>query len=277
MKRCPHCGVQDHDEAILCKSCMRNFSAPPERKAVPERKRQGSPLRLLLSLLFFGAVGYVVTNPDHALELIAQLKDQLLEAPADQVADADAAAPADAPPETPPPAPALPPAAPLAPPPTEPSSEPPVREAAPRPAPRRPDPRPVEQPRVDDRRPAEPRLESPRPERPAVAETAVTTPAPPPPAQPLRVGGNIKQPTKVRDVRPAYPATAQSSKVQGIVIIEATIGPDGRVRDARILRSVPLLDEAALEAVRQWEYEPTLMNGKPTAVIMTVTVNFRLQ
>ena len=61
------------------------------------------------------------------------------------------------------------------------------------------------------------------------------------------------------------------------MIIEATIGADGRVRDTRVLRSVPLLDDAALSAVRQWEYEPTLLNGKPVAVIMTVTVNFRLQ
>ena len=65
--------------------------------------------------------------------------------------------------------------------------------------------------------------------------------------------------------------------MQGIVIIEATIGPDGNVRDARILRSIPLLDDAALQAVRQWQFEPTLLNGVPTPVIMTVTVNFRLQ
>ena len=76
---------------------------------------------------------------------------------------------------------------------------------------------------------------------------------------------------------PGYPAVAQASRVQGIVIIEATIGPDGRVRDARVLRSIPLLDDAALDAVKQWRYEPTLLNGVPVAVIMTVTVNFRLQ
>jgi len=81
----------------------------------------------------------------------------------------------------------------------------------------------------------------------------------------------------VRDVRPVYPADALSRKIQGIVIIEATIGSDGRVRDTRVLRSVAMLDEAALAAVRQWEYAPTLLDGKPVAVIMTVTVNFRLQ
>ena len=81
----------------------------------------------------------------------------------------------------------------------------------------------------------------------------------------------------MRDVRPVYPADAQSRKIQGIVIIEATIGADGRVRDTRVLRSVAMLDEAALAAVRQWKYAPTLLDGKPVAVIMTVTVNFRLQ
>jgi protein TonB len=102
-------------------------------------------------------------------------------------------------------------------------------------------------------------------------------PPPPPPAAPVRVGGNIKAPTKTKDVRPIYPAIAQSARVQGVVIIEATIGPDGRVRDAKVLRSIPLLDQAALDAVRQWEYTPTLLNGVPVPVIMTVTVNFTLQ
>jgi periplasmic protein TonB len=102
-------------------------------------------------------------------------------------------------------------------------------------------------------------------------------PPPPPPAAPVRVGGNIKPPQKTRDVRPTYPAIAQSARVQGIVIIEATIGPNGKVQDARVLRSIPLLDQAALDAVRQWEFTPTLLNGVPVPVIMTVTVQFTLQ
>jgi len=102
--------------------------------------------------------------------------------------------------------------------------------------------------------------------------------APPPPVQaPVRVGGNIKPPTKTRDVKPVYPAIAQSARVQGVVIIEATIGPDGKVNDARVLRSIPLLDQAALDAVKQWVFTPTLLNGVPVPVIMTVTVNFTLQ
>jgi periplasmic protein TonB len=102
-------------------------------------------------------------------------------------------------------------------------------------------------------------------------------PPPPPPQQPVRVGGAIKQPTKLKDVRPVYPPIAQSARVSGVVIIEATIGADGRVKDAKVLRSIPLLDQAALDAVKQWQFTPTLLNGVPVPVIMTVTVNFTLQ
>ena len=65
--------------------------------------------------------------------------------------------------------------------------------------------------------------------------------------------------------------------VQGVVILECTISPQGRVSDVKILRGIPLLNEAALTAVKQWVYSPTLLNGVPVPVIMTVTVNFRLQ
>ena len=65
--------------------------------------------------------------------------------------------------------------------------------------------------------------------------------------------------------------------MQGVVILEATIGTDGHVTDVKILRSIPLLDAAALDAVKQWEYTPTTLNGQPVPVIMTVTVNFTLQ
>uniref|UniRef100_UPI0025B8EA69 energy transducer TonB n=1 Tax=Luteitalea sp. TaxID=2004800 RepID=UPI0025B8EA69 len=100
---------------------------------------------------------------------------------------------------------------------------------------------------------------------------------PPPPTQPVRVGGNIAPPKKTRDVKPVYPQIAQSARVSGVVIIEATIGPSGKVQNARVLRSIPLLDQSALDAVKQWEYTPTLLNGVPVPVIMTVTVNFTLQ
>jgi TonB family protein len=102
-------------------------------------------------------------------------------------------------------------------------------------------------------------------------------PPPPPPDGPVRVGGAIKVPTKIRDVRPVYPPDALDARIQGVVIIEATIDTDGRVADAKVLRSIPQLDEAALTAVRQWEFTSTSLNGVPVPVIMTVTVNFALQ
>jgi len=112
--------------------------------------------------------------------------------------------------------------------------------------------------------------------------SAPPPPPPPPPAQlvdgqaPVRIGGNVKPPAKVRDVKPIYPADAMAGNVQGVVILEATIGQDGYVRSARVLRGQPLLDQAAIEAVEQWQYVPTLLNGVAVPVIMTVTVNFTL-
>jgi protein TonB len=94
----------------------------------------------------------------------------------------------------------------------------------------------------------------------------------------MRPGAGMKPPRKIRDVKPLYPAGALPLRAQGAVLIEAVIGPDGRVQDARVLHSVgPLLDQAALDAVRQWAYEPTLLNGDPVTVVMTVVVNFALQ
>lgn len=93
----------------------------------------------------------------------------------------------------------------------------------------------------------------------------------------LRVGGAVKTPKKIRDVRPVYPAEARDAGVSGVVILEVRIAPDGEVEDAVVLRSIPTLDEAALDAVRQWTFTPTLLNGQPVPVIMTVTVNFTLQ
>jgi TonB family protein len=91
-----------------------------------------------------------------------------------------------------------------------------------------------------------------------------------------RVGGTIREPRKLKDVKPRYPEEAKDSRIQGIVILECVISKEGKVVDVRVLRSVPGLDKAAQDAVRQWLYEPTLLDGQPVPVIMTVTVNFRL-
>ena len=109
------------------------------------------------------------------------------------------------------------------------------------------------------------------PSRAAESATGAAVP------EPARVGGNISPPTKTRDVSPVYPEVARAARVEGVVILEATIGPTGAVTDVNVLRSVPLLDEAAVAAVRQWQYTPTLLNGVPVPVIMTVTVNFSLR
>jgi len=95
-------------------------------------------------------------------------------------------------------------------------------------------------------------------------------------AGPVRVGGPINPPTQVRDVRPAYPPSAIQARVQGVVGLELTIAPDGSVIDAEVIRSIPLLDAAAIAAARQWQYTPTLVNGEPIPVRMIVPVQFKL-
>jgi TonB family protein len=94
--------------------------------------------------------------------------------------------------------------------------------------------------------------------------------------QVLTVGGGIRPPAKVVNVPPVYPQEAQDAKVQGVVILEAIVGEDGSVTEVEVLRSIPQLDVAAVDAVKQWRYQPTLLNGVATPVRMTMTVNFTL-
>ena len=133
-----------------------------------------------------------------------------------------------------------------------------------------------------------------RQQQQGTAPTAAGPAPPPPPAppfigfqepfeqtvarlQPVRVGGNLRVPAKIKDVRPRFPPVAEQARVQGVVIIEAVVDDRGEVANARVLRSIPLLDDAALTAVSQWQFTPALLNGAPVGVIMTVTVNFVLQ
>ena len=99
---------------------------------------------------------------------------------------------------------------------------------------------------------------------------------PPMPAVPIRVGGEVKEPKKLKHVNPVYPEVAVAARVHGSVILECIVNRQGRVTDVKILRGIPLLDVAAVEAVRQWAYTPTLKDGVPVSVIMTVTVRFDL-
>ena len=93
-------------------------------------------------------------------------------------------------------------------------------------------------------------------------------------AGPARAGGEVREATRIVYVEPVYPEIAKRAGVSGVVILEAVIDPNGNVTDVNVLRSIPLLDEAAMDAVRQWKYQPALLNGVPVPVVMTVTVNF---
>jgi protein TonB len=105
-------------------------------------------------------------------------------------------------------------------------------------------------------------------------DTSSAAPSAAPPRGPVRVGGVIEPPRKIKDQPVAYPLLAQRAHVQGKVVLDATITADGRVQDVRVVRSIPLLDKAAIAAVKQWQYTPTLLNGAPVPVIMTVSVDF---
>jgi TonB family protein len=97
--------------------------------------------------------------------------------------------------------------------------------------------------------------------------------------QPVRVGGRIKPPAKVRDVRPVYPTTMREAGLSGQVPIEAMIGRDGTVRSVRVLSAQvhPDFATAAVDAVRQWLFTPTLLNGQAVEVVMRVSITFDLE
>ena len=94
---------------------------------------------------------------------------------------------------------------------------------------------------------------------------------------PVRVGGDIRAPQRIGYVAPRYPPLAQSARLEGDVTIEALINERGEVIDAKVVKGTALLDAAALEAVRQWRYLPTRLNGMPVSVLLQVTVRFQLR
>lgn len=107
--------------------------------------------------------------------------------------------------------------------------------------------------------------------------TGLSTPPPPRRQDPVRVGGDVKPPERLSYRPPVYPHIAVAARVEGTVILEATIDANGVVQNVTVLRSVPMLDRAAVEAVQQWRYTPTRLNGQAVPVIMTVTVTFSLR
>jgi len=102
-------------------------------------------------------------------------------------------------------------------------------------------------------------------------------PPPPPPAKPRRIGGEIQAPALVHRVEPEYPGAAVAGKISGTVILEATVDEAGMVTDVNVLRPILLLDRAAVAAVRQWRYQPLVLNGKPVPFILVVTLTFTLR
>jgi protein TonB len=116
-------------------------------------------------------------------------------------------------------------------------------------------------------------------EPPTLAAPLPPPPPPPPPkmtapAKPVRVGGSVREPRPVRVVPPIYPALASKARVSGTVVLEATLTADGTVEEIRVVSGHPLLVEAAIAAVKQWQYEPTQLNGVPVPVILTAKVHF---
>ena len=102
-------------------------------------------------------------------------------------------------------------------------------------------------------------------------------PPPPPPRTPVRIGGQITAPALIYRVEPKYPDFAAQAQIEGLVILEATVDTEGRVQAVQVLRSHGLLDQAAMDAVKQWRYSPLVLNGQPFPFVLTVTVSFSLR
>jgi protein TonB len=104
--------------------------------------------------------------------------------------------------------------------------------------------------------------------------------APPPPkpkqSGPLRVGGNVQAAKIINRVQPVYPPLARQTRISGTVRLHAIISKDGTIQQLEVVSGHPLLQQAALDAVRQWRYQPTLLNGDPVEVDTTIDVIFSL-
>ena len=101
--------------------------------------------------------------------------------------------------------------------------------------------------------------------------------APPRPRQPLRAGGVVQDSKLIHRVEPVYPELARRTRAEAVIVMEVQIDEQGDVTDVSIARGHPLFDQAAIDAVKQWRYSPTLLNGEPVPVVTTVTIPFRIQ
>jgi protein TonB len=92
----------------------------------------------------------------------------------------------------------------------------------------------------------------------------------------IRVGGNVQQANLVSKITPVYPPLAKQARIQGTVSLYALIGKDGHIEDLSVIQGHPLLVQATLDAVQDWVYKPTLLNGNPVEVLTQIDVNFTL-
>ena len=113
-------------------------------------------------------------------------------------------------------------------------------------------------------------------------DTVFGIPASGPPAVqpdgPILVGGDVKPPEKIYQPQPAYTEIARKARIQGVVIVQAIIDKQGGVTNVKVLKGLPMgLEEAAVDAIKQWKFKPATLNGKPVTVYYNLTVNFKLQ
>ena len=114
------------------------------------------------------------------------------------------------------------------------------------------------------------------------ADVLFDIPTGPPPASepdgPIQVGGDVKAPEKISSVQPSYTEIARKARIQGVVIVQAIIDKQGNVTNVKVLKGLPMgLDEAAVDAIKQWKFKPATLNGRPVTVYFNLTVNFKLQ
>src|ERR1700691_6173653 len=110
-----------------------------------------------------------------------------------------------------------------------------------------------------------------------IGGTGSNLPPPPKPTQQrIRVGGNVQSAKMIRQVQPVYPQIAKTAHVQGTILLHAIIAKDGSVQELTYVSGPPLLMKAAQDAVREWRYQPTLLNGEPVEVETTISVIFTL-
>ncbi len=116
-----------------------------------------------------------------------------------------------------------------------------------------------------------------------IDEDLIGIPEGPPPADPgdgapIQVGGDVRPPEKISAPQPQYTEIARKARIQGVVIVQAIIDKQGSVTNVKVLKGLPMgLEEAAVDAIKQWKFKPAMLNGRPVTVYYNLTVNFKLQ